>query len=284
MDFSDLEWSNSLEPGPKGIGITENPEGAPPDTADRYMAQMLARLPQGGGSGASLSSEAQVGDTTRLLSDPRDLHVFSVLQYHFDTTHKPTFQPGQSIGRYIVLEELGAGAMGAVYKAYDAELDRAIAIKLLHTEGNEDDTARFQREAQALAKLSHPNVIQVHDVGVINGQTFIAMELVKGQTLREWMEEPDQPRPWRDSVNAYLQAGAGLAAAHEASLIHRDFKPDNAIIDTKGQVRVLDFGLARRATDTMHGPIDDRPADLSVRDLALEVSLTSLDFHGPEFT
>ncbi|MEM9459377.1 MAG: serine/threonine-protein kinase [Myxococcota bacterium] len=196
----------------------------------------------------------------------------------FDTTQKPAFEPGQSIDRYIVLEELGAGAMGAVLKAYDAQLDRAIAIKLLLHEGNEDDTARFQREAQALAKLSHSNVIQVHDVGEIDGQTFIAMELVKGQTLREWMEEPEQPRPWRECLNVYVQAGAGLAAAHDAGLIHRDFKPDNAIIDAKGQVRVLDFGMARRTQGTTNAQPelhDDRPADLAAHDLALEASITN---------
>ena len=105
---------------------------------------------------------------------------------------------------------------------------------------------RLRREAQALAKLSHPNVVQVYEVGEAQGQTFVAMELVKGQTLADWMRQ--EPRPdWRACVQVYLQAAAGLVAAHEHGLVHRDFKPGNAIIDDKGRVRVLDFGLARYA-------------------------------------
>ena len=146
--------------------------------------------------------------------------------------------------------------------------------KLLHAEVAKKHAARFEREAQALAKLSHPNVIQVYEVGEANGQTFIAMELVRGQTLRAWREESKEPRTWRECVNVYLQAGAGLAAAHDAGLVHRDFKPDNVIIDDKDHVRVLDFGMARRIVEPQTVHEDDRIVGLDTEGTALEASLT----------
>jgi len=155
-----------------------------------------------------------------------------------------TTDPRQ-MGRYAVLDKLGEGGMGVVLKAYDRELDRQVALKVLHPELDEQFTQRLRREAQAMAKLSHPNVVQVYEVGEIEGRTFVALELVKGQALDKWMRQ--RPRPsWRECVNVFLQLGAGLAAAHERGLVHRDFKPANAILDDKGRARVLDFGLARR--------------------------------------
>ncbi|MEM9458257.1 MAG: tetratricopeptide repeat protein [Myxococcota bacterium] len=147
---------------------------------------------------------------------------------------------GLTFGRYVVLGELGSGGMGMVLKAYDESLERPVAIKLLHVEIAQRHTDRLRREAQALAKLSHPNVVQVYEVGQHDGQWFIAMELVGGQTLRDWQQTP---RRWRESVGVYLHAGAGLAAAHAVGLVHRDFKPDNCILDRAGRPRVLDFGL-----------------------------------------
>lgn len=145
------------------------------------------------------------------------------------------------LGRYVVLGELGSGAMGTVLKAYDETLDRTVAIKLLHTTAADRHPAWLEREALALGRLSHPNVVHVYELGQAEGQWFIAMELVGGQTLREWQ----RPRHgWRESLEVYLQAGDGLAAAHAAGLVHRDFKPDNCLIDERGHVRVLDFGLA----------------------------------------
>jgi len=146
------------------------------------------------------------------------------------------------IGRFIVLGPLGSGGMGSVLRAYDETLDRQVAVKLMHATAGEKHHRRMLREAQALARLSHPNVVQVYEVGEVEGQLFIAMELVAGRTLQLWQEQ----RPsWRQCLDAYVQAGRGLSAAHAAGMIHRDFKPANCIIDDEGRVRVLDFGLAR---------------------------------------
>ncbi len=136
---------------------------------------------------------------------------------------------GSCIGRYVVLEMLGAGGMGVVYAAYDPELDRKVAIKLLHRDIAAGDgtrgATRLLREAQAMARLSHPNVIAVHDVGTHDGQVFMAMEFVEGRTLGD--ELTAKPRGWKQLVQLYAAAGRGLAAAHRSGLVHRDFKPES---------------------------------------------------------
>lgn len=148
------------------------------------------------------------------------------------------------LGRFVILDRLGQGGNGIVYIAYDPELDRRVAVKLLNQHGQgEKARTRLLREAQALARLSHPNVVPVYDVGVIDDRVFIVMEFVSGQTLRAWVAAED--RPWREIWAAYEQAGRGLAAAHEVGLVHRDFKPDNVQVGDDGRVRVLDFGLVR---------------------------------------
>ena len=151
------------------------------------------------------------------------------------------------IGRFEVLSRLGAGGMGVVYSAYDPELDRNVAIKLLRPDlvagtAGSSGTSRLQREAQAMARLNHPNVATVHEVGTHDDQVFVAMEYVDGGTLREWLQ---RERDWRDVLAKYVDAGAGLAAAHAAGIVHRDFKPDNVMLDRDGRVRVMDFGLSR---------------------------------------
>lgn len=163
---------------------------------------------------------------------------------------EPRAPPGGRLGRYIVLSKLGAGAMGVVFSAHDPELDRKVAIKLLKFgEWDEDGgRLRLQREAQALARLAHRNVVAVYDVGAHEDQLFVAMEFVSGQTIGAWMGKGDEPRPWREVLRVFVEAGRGLAAAHGAGLVHRDFKPDNGMISDQGEVRVMDFGLARSST------------------------------------
>jgi dienelactone hydrolase len=154
--------------------------------------------------------------------------------------------PGTFLGRYRIVDLLGMGAFGRVYVAFDPELDRQVAIKVLFP-GTPDESEllgqRLRREAKAMAKLSHPNVVTVFDVGVSEGRVFLAMELVAGITLRNWL--PSARRPWREIVNVFLLAGRGLQAAHSAGLVHRDFKLDNVLVTPEGDVRVTDFGLAR---------------------------------------
>ncbi|MDC0675338.1 tetratricopeptide repeat protein [Nannocystis sp. ncelm1] len=160
------------------------------------------------------------------------------------------------IGRFVVLRKLGEGGMGVVYSAYDEQLERKVALKLLRGEfrGQQQSVgqARLLREAQAMAKLSHPNVAQVYDVGPFGDAVFIAMEMVSGGNLKSWLQRED--RPWRAILGVYLQAGHGLAAAHGAGLVHRDFKPDNVLVGDDGRVRVVDFGLARHDEHAMTPP------------------------------
>jgi serine/threonine-protein kinase len=149
-------------------------------------------------------------------------------------------------GRYTVLEQLGQGGMGVVFAAYDVRLDRRVALKLLTAQrsGSASAQARLLREAKAMARLSHPHVVAVYDAGVLeDGRVFISMEMVEGQTLRQWLLE--RPRAWHELLEVYLSAGRGLAAAHTAGLVHRDFKPDNVLVGKDGRVRVTDFGVAQ---------------------------------------
>ena len=204
--------------------------------------------------------------------------------------HSSAFERGQLLGRYVVIEKIGAGGMGVVYAAYDPELDRRVALKLMHervsmvreTEGSEQTSAaasnrrrgRLLAEAQAMARLSHPNVITVHDVGTIGEQVFIAMEFVEGQPLSKWMRQPG--RSWREILDVFVKAGRGLEAAHRVGLVHRDFKPDNVLVANTGEVRVLDFGLARLTEAEPDLPDEDatsswRHSSLSKQTLASRV-------------
>lgn len=164
---------------------------------------------------------------------------------------------GDILGRYVVLDRLGAGAMGQVYTAFDPELDRKVAVKLLHGGHRGPGTAgttRLLREAQALAKLNHPSVVTVHDVGRTDlgggrgKSVWIAMELVDGLTLTKWLAA--QPREWTEILDVLAAVAVGLAAAHDNELVHRDVKPDNVMIGNDGRVRVMDFGLARGTTSS----------------------------------
>ena len=278
----------------------------------------------------TLGGESAWTDRTIVDAEPRDEIELHVAQ----------------IGRYAVLSKLGAGGMGVVYAAYDNKLDRKVALKLVHTSGDESARAslRMRREAQAMAKLSHPNVVPVFDVGEFQGRLFIAMEFVNGQTLDEWLtvgaasgasddrtrtgststsDAPAstqserqrahtlmQPRPrprgsaptaatpddsttssqsgasalrrtltgrraappsrrpshrvrgWREVLKLHCQAGAGLAAAHRAGLVHRDYKPSNVLVSRDGRARVLDFGLVRQ--EAAPNPLDTTQPDAHV--------------------
>ncbi|MEM7154471.1 MAG: serine/threonine-protein kinase [Myxococcota bacterium] len=160
---------------------------------------------------------------------------------------KPSREPierGTSMGRYLVLDEIGEGGMGVVVRAYDPKLHREVALKRLHRGTlDAESQARLFREAQAMAQLSHPNVITIHDVERTERGVIMAMEFVEGQTLSKWIAEG--PHPWAEVVERFKQAGRGLLAAHQAGLVHRDFKPSNVITGHDGRVQVMDFGLAR---------------------------------------
>jgi serine/threonine protein kinase len=128
------------------------------------------------------------------------------------------------IGRFQILRQIGAGGMGVVYAAYDQKLDRRLALKLVRSDAaaSESQRARIVREAQAMARISHPNVVPVYEVGEVEGHVFIAMELVEGTTLSVWQ----RGQPWERILRTYIAAAEGLHAAHSAGLVHRDFKPD----------------------------------------------------------
>ena len=156
------------------------------------------------------------------------------------------------IARYQIVRPIGAGGMGVVYEARDLQLHRPVALKMLRPSG---DAAvlreRLLGEARAMAKLSHPNVLAVHDVGTLDDGVFLAMELVEGQTLTGWLAQ--RRRRWQEVLEMFLAAARGLAAAHAKGIVHRDFKPDNVLVGNDGRARVTDFGLARIAAAPLDG-------------------------------
>lgn len=158
--------------------------------------------------------------------------------------------PELSVGRYRLLRLVGRGGMGEVYAAHDPELDRKVAIKILRADARPDniEAARLAREAQAVARLSHPNVVAIYDVGSSAGRMFLAMELVEGETLAIWLAR--ELRTPSEILTMFLMAGRGLAAAHRAGIVHRDFKPQNVMVARDGSARVMDFGLAAAGDPT----------------------------------
>ncbi len=162
--------------------------------------------------------------------------------------------PTRFAGRYEIRERIGEGAMGVVHVAFDPKLHRKLAVKfVVPRRDNLRARERLLREAQAMARVNHPNVVSIHDVGEAEGQVFIVMDYVEGGTLAQWLRQA--PRPWREVVQMFVQAGRGLAAAHEASLIHRDFKPDNVLVDQAGVAHVTDFGLVLELEESIRSEI-----------------------------
>lgn len=162
-----------------------------------------------------------------------------------DEVHVLQFERGATIDRYTVLDRIGAGAMGVVYTAYDPRLDRRVALKVMHARPGvrgAEIVARLLREAQALAKLQHPNVVAIYDADEIGDLVYLTMELVDGSNLAGWLKGK---RTSAEILETFVDAGRGLAAAHKAGIVHRDFKPDNVLVGRDGRVRVVDFGIAR---------------------------------------
>jgi hypothetical protein len=161
--------------------------------------------------------------------------------------------PGAQVGRYVIAHEIGAGAMGIVHAAFDPDLERRIALKVLRgTAATSEARDRLLREARAMARLAHPGVVTVHEVGTAGGFDFVAMELIDGGTLADWLRSAR--RAPAAILDAFLAAGRGLAAAHAAGVVHRDFKPHNVLRSRAGRIAVTDFGLAHAAQPSP-GPV-----------------------------
>jgi tetratricopeptide (TPR) repeat protein len=176
--------------------------------------------------------------------------------------------PGQVVaGTYRIVRTLGAGGMGVVYLARDQRLGRDVAIKLHAAGGTARSVERLTREASAIARLTHDNVVTVYQIDSIDGQPFVAMEYVDGGTARSWLAA--EPRSWRAIVALYVAAGRGLAAAHRAGLVHRDFKPDNVLVGIDGRVRVADFGLVQGAVPSSDDEDRDGAGDGGHGDAAI---------------
>jgi len=214
---------------------------------------------------AALGPDSHASATASMQGFARE--VFSVLLRSRVSSGART-----RLGRYLLLRLLGEGGMGVVFLAYDEELDRRVAIKILNVDasGGTMGRSRIRREAQALAKVSHPNIVQIYEVGEEDGQIYLAMELVDGDNLRVWQDASS--RSWREVLARWLEVGRGLAAAHKAGLIHRDLKPDNAILGRDGRVRVVDFGLAR--SGDLPELVEHGPAEALRDDAVLTVAGT----------
>jgi len=181
-----------------------------------------------------------------------------------NTTISAPLPKGTRINRYVLDDVLGAGGMGVVYRAFDPDTKREVALKLVRPETSvgtpaSQGQARLLREAQAMARLSHPNTVGVFDVGTADDQVYIAMELIDGISMGAWLRE--RPRPWREVVSVMQQAGRGLEAAHQAGMVHRDFKPENVLIGRDGRVCVVDLGLARPVSQTKADLIHAGPSN-----------------------
>lgn len=202
-------------------------------------AQYLGPMAESGGAPPKRAqADAPLGMTKRVMERAPDETTADTLLGRSGESSAPAVQPESAqqtdrieelhsdtlprVGRYVLLRKLGEGGMGVVYAAYDQELDRKVALKIIHPQKQQDQELRTRifREAQALARVSAPNVVHVYQVGEVDGQLFIAMEFVNGTTLSKWQSDP--AHSWQDVLRMYIAAGQGLQAAHEAGLVHRD--------------------------------------------------------------
>jgi len=223
----------------------------------RRSVAILIRAARSGaqGPGAELDKTPSGGPHTHELDPALALTVAGP-----PSSEAIVLPAGTFVGRYVIREVIGTGGMGVVYVADDPELGREVALKLLRGSLVHHTNARNRiiREAQAMARLTHPNVATVYDVGMLDDQLFVAMERVRGTSLRIWLRKP---RTVAEIVNVFVEAGRGLAAAHDAGLVHRDFKPDNVLVGDDGRIRVVDFGLVHDlATDDSDDEVVGTPA------------------------
>lgn len=192
--------------------------------------------------------------TARSSHDEPDVVTPNGAAADADEPRATVLEAGVYVDRYRIIDVIGTGGIGVVYAAFDDALARNVALKLLRPSSRnprrlERRRGRLIREAQALARLSHPNVVPIYEVGMFEDRVFLAMEYVEGSTMRRWLRRSQ--RSWEDILEKYLQAGRGLAAAHRADIVHRDFKPDNVLVGVDERVRVLDFGLATPVPDAL---------------------------------
>ena len=242
------EWSRVCERELGQLAPAEYPSAKEilraPDVVVADRGRRAARAPVSGASGPAACHARGVGGEATENPAATDDTIPATHDDAAPLDSRPA--RGDAVGRFVVLEELGAGGMGVVYAAYDPELDRRVAIKLLHASTRRDEArSRLLREAQAMARIDHPNVVRVHDVGTFRDQVFIAMEFVDGGTLRTGCRRP--ARRARSSTRSCRPA-AGSPPRTRAGLVHRDFKPDNVLLTKDGEVRVTDFGLVARST------------------------------------
>jgi tRNA A-37 threonylcarbamoyl transferase component Bud32/tetratricopeptide (TPR) repeat protein len=224
--------------------------GPPPE--ERPPAGKAAAGAAGAGTQATVGGVTEViagSGTQSWLPEPDD----SFGSGDYAGAASDQLRPGAVVGRYRLLQLVGRGGMGEVYAAHDPELDRKIAIKIMRANAVPDgvEAARLMREARTIARLSHPNLVTVYDVGTAAGRVFVAMELIEGDTVAAWLDQKRRPRD--EILRVFGLAGRGLAAAHRAGIIHRDFKPQNVMVTADGAVRVMDFGLAA-IRQTLLGP------------------------------
>ena len=295
---------NRKEPAPRHLAATLPAESADTaalvesaDTAALVESAATAALVESADTAALVESAATAAlvesAATAALSDATaSSAATAAAQPRFDTAETVASSPsaggddsivegleqGSRLDRFVVVEKLGEGGMGVVIAAYDPDLDRKVAIKLLRagawdTGVSSEGRQRLLREAQAMAKLSHPNVVVVHGVGTMGSQVYIAMEYVDGCTLGEWLKQ--DKRSWPLVVDMFCRAGRGLVAAHAAGLIHRDFKPDNVLVGKDGRVRVTDFGIVGTAGTMSEGTGRPGAGELASRSTPLSTPLTS---------